>query len=277
MPTCKKDADCKIKKGYRISSLDSDTSSISLSKIASEVSICRSKDVQKMKQVHPVYASYTAPGPNAYPIKSCTGYKDHDPTKTVMPAYSFFRDVRFRDPPKPPEPFCEIDCTKHVCFKCCTIPKYVPIEKVSDVPAPNTYNLNPGYQLVEKQSPKYTFGYRLCDKINITPGPNEYCITCGSKYYPWSAGFSMGIRDAYNSYLRDICKTPAIQSVNSSCVLRRAPSYSIGKILAPLVKEKSPGPGAYKPECVTLNKERHPQYSFGKRHSKYKITPIVLS
>ena len=43
----------------------------------------------------------------------------------------------------------------------------------------------------------------------------------------------------------------------------------------PADSHSTPGPGAYTPEQVNVNKRSAPKYSLGIRHSEY-ITPLIL-
>ena len=53
------------------------------------------------------------------------------------------------------------------------------------------------------------------------------------------------------------------------------PYHSILLLLRLLDSTKKPGPGAYSPESVIVNKKQPPKFSLGIRHSEY-ITPLIL-
>jgi hypothetical protein len=38
---------------------------------------------------------------------------------------------------------------------------------------------------------------------------------------------------------------------------------------------KKPGPGAHRPETVTMNRKKAPSFSMGVRHSEY-LTPLIV-
>lgn len=122
--------------------------------------------------------------------------------------------------------------------------------------------------------------------INVgdpTPSPNSYSLPAmlGSKVPNRfaSAAYSMAGRGLTGGFAEDLAKTPGpgrYNAITPDTYIRRNPAYSmLGRSYLPGDSTIKPGPGAYSPEKVYINKTSAPKFSMGIRHSEY-ITPLIV-
>lgn len=116
-----------------------------------------------------------------------------------------------------------------------------------------------------------------------TPSPNTYTLPAmlGSKVPNRfaSAAYSMAGRGLTGGFADDLAKTPGpgrYNAITPDTYTRRSPAYSmLGRSYLPGDSTIKPGPGAYSPEKVYVNKTSAPKFSMGIRHSEY-ITPLIV-
>lgn len=153
----------------------------------------------------------------------------------------------------------------------------------------------------ERVSTQYNHSH--IDLFNIGdsyPSPNSYTLPSliGSKVpnKTASSAFSMAGRPNTGSFAEDLAKTPGpgrYHAVPQITYATKPPAYSmLGRSFMPggkmesayefyihssnlLDSTKKPGPGAYSPENVYLNKPAAPNFSLGIRHSEFE-TPLIL-
>jgi hypothetical protein len=81
------------------------------------------------------------------------------------------------------------------------------------------------------------------------------------------------------SYTEDLSKTPGpgqYNAVEPNVIRQKQAIYSLkGRSNIPGDSTNKPGPGAYSPEKVTINKPSIPKSTLGIRHSEY-ITPLLI-
>ncbi|XP_022253542.1 outer dense fiber protein 3-B-like [Limulus polyphemus] len=130
------------------------------------------------------------------------------------------------------------------------------------------------------KSPSYTFGVKVEEKRkDYTPGPGTYEISGisekGKETVP-APSISGRMKEP------EKFKTPAPGAYTpENCdktVLNGSPSFSFGAKLKEHKKDNFPGklnvpgPGAFSPEKVWMNKQNSPRHSFGIKHSQYVAT-----
>ena len=91
---------------------------------------------------------------------------------------------------------------------------------------------------------------------------------CGSFFLSSSLG-----RSNIGCYLEDLAKAPGpghVQKIQTEVYMSKAPHYSLGaRNYMPGDKVQKPGPGAHRPENVTINKPFASKHSLGVRHSQF--------
>lgn len=244
----------------------------------------------KIKDSPPIAAKLRGPGPGRYRLPSTCGFKGHDFTRDMKPAYSFGKRLgtSFISTNKfSPGPVYFID-TRYTRHGPDGTPHYSILGRPKDqnvfkTPGPGNYQNERVHPQGERNAPKYSMGsrtrYRACDSF---PAPNSYSLPqlLGSKVINKfsSASYSMTARSITGSFVEDLAKTPgpALYSVAEKNTKRRqAPCYSmLARRYMPGDKTTKPGPGAYHPETVSYNRPRAPQFSMGIRHSEF-VTPFV--
>ena len=135
--------------------------------------------------------------------------------------------------------------------------------------------------------PSYIFHkhilYHMTFLGDPTPSPNTYTLPAmlGSKVPNRfaSAAYSMAGRGLTGGFADDLAKTPGpgrYNAITPDTYTRRSPAYSmLGRSYLPGDSTIKPGPGAYSPEKVYVNKTSAPKFSMGIRHSEY-ITPLIV-
>ncbi len=135
----------------------------------------------------------------------------------------------------------------------------------------------------ERHAPVFSMSTRTrLRKRDHNPAPNRYALPqlLGSKQanklsYP---SYSMSGRFNIGSYSEDLSKTPGpgqYHAIEPNTILPKGPVYSLkGRSFMP-GDLWAPGPGAHKPEAVTINKRSAPMFSLGIRHSEF-VTPLLI-
>lgn len=237
-----------------------------------------------------IAAKLRGPGPGRYKLPSTCGYIGHDFTKYMKPAYSFGKRLGtsfVADNKYSPGPVYYIEPRYTRNGKDGT-PHYSLLGRPRDpnvfrTPGPGKYQNEKVHPQGERYAPKYSMGsrtrYRQCDSY---PSPNSYGLPSllGSKVINKfsSASYSMTGRSKTGGFDEDLAKTPGSAKysiVDPNSYRKRAPCYSmLARRYMPGDKTQKPGPGAYYPEMVSINRPRAPQFSTGIRHSEY-ITPLI--
>ena len=237
-----------------------------------------------------VIASYMqkGPGPGRYMLPPTFGYKGHDFTRKMEPAYS----IGQRIPPLKsgmfsPGPIYFINAayTRNG-------PDGSPHYSMLARPRPATLFITPGpdHYFMEKvppmrlpNPPKYSMAsrnrYRIFDS---NPAPNNYVLPSmlGSQIpnKESSASYSISGRTKMAHDLADFSRSPGCahySTVMTDLYKNRAPAYYMGqRVFPPEDRTLKPGPGAYSPEKVVVNKPQAPAYSTGIRHSEF-TTPLI--
>ncbi|XP_041082981.1 outer dense fiber protein 3-like [Polyodon spathula] len=228
------------------------------------------------------------PGPGRYGIPFTVGFRKHDPTKQMNPAYSFGMKLEQLPRMKAPGPSYFIDSrVTRVGNNGAAV--YSIQGKQKDltffhVPGPGTYANEKVPPVNEPRAPVYTMGsrtrYRRCDP---SPAPDRYSLHSmlgpnipNKLSYP---SYSTTAQSKVGHYAYDWAKSPGpgqhdMPSVN--IYLQQFPIYSLLARQPPIDKyKKSPGPGAHQPEKVTINYPKAPSYYMGIRHSEF-VTPLVV-
>ncbi|KAL5499636.1 hypothetical protein EMCRGX_G011088 [Ephydatia muelleri] len=236
-----------------------------------------------------IAAKERGPGPSRYCLPQCVGYNGHDTTKLRMPAYSFGQRLEsmFKSECSPgPGYFINPRCTR---FGKDGTPVYSILGRQKDLtqfmtPSPGAYYPEKVHPQGEKHAPSYTMGTRTrYRKRDPTPSPNTYTLPAmlGSKVPNRfaSAAYSMAGRGLTGGFADDLAKTPGpgrYNAITPDTYTRRSPAYSmLGRSYLPGDSTIKPGPGAYSPEKVYVNKTSAPKFSMGIRHSEY-ITPLIV-
>ena len=244
-------------------------------------------------QPHPypvIAAKLTGPGAGRYMLPSTVGFKEHDYTKYMQPAYSFGQKLDsyiWRANKHSPGPvyFVEPQYTRH--GKDGT-PHYSMLARPHDpdsfkTPGPGTYYNERCHPQGEKHAPKYSLSSRSrYRRFDSNPAPNCYTLPTmlGSKVVgkESSASYSMSSRPETGRFDEDLAKAPGsatYQVVEPNIYKYRPPIYSmLARRYMPGDKTLKPGPGAHYPEKVRVNRPKSPEYSMGIRHSEY-ITPLI--
>ncbi|CAK8692727.1 unnamed protein product [Clavelina lepadiformis] len=237
-----------------------------------------------------IAAKLRGPGPGRYKLPSTCGFKGHDFTQNMKPAYSFGKRLGnsfINDNKCSPGPmYCiESRFTRHGRDG---TPHYSILGRPKDLnvfrtPGPGKYENEKVHPQGERHAPKHSMGsrtrYRKCDSY---PASNSYGLPSllGSKVInkASSASYSMTGRSLAGSFAEDLAKTPGsarYSIVDPNMYRKRAPRYSmLARRYMPGDKTTKPGPGAHYPEMVSINRPRAPHFSTGIRHSEY-ITPLI--
>ncbi|XP_003387090.2 PREDICTED: outer dense fiber protein 3-like [Amphimedon queenslandica] len=248
------------------------------------------EDSEKKTKPIMIAARERGPGPGRYKLPPCCGHETHDMTKQAMPAYSFGKRLSnsmFRKETSP-GPIYFIDPMLSRYGRDGN-PSYSILGRQKDLnafktPSPGAYSPEKVHPQGEKHAPIYSMGRRTAyRKRDSTPSPSSYTLPCllGHKIpnKPASASYSMASRPITGSFSEDLAKTPGPGCYNAippNIYTPRAPGYSmLGRSYMPGDATMKPGPGAYSPERVYLNKTQAPRFSMGIRHSEF-ITPLIL-
>ncbi|XP_064407454.1 ciliary microtubule associated protein 1A-like [Halichondria panicea] len=237
-----------------------------------------------------IAAKERGPGPGRYKLPACCGHRGHDPTKKIMPEYSFghrFKNSMFgKDCSPGPGYHVESAVTR---FGTDGTPAYSILGRPKNArtfktPCPGAYRPEQAHPQGEKHAPVYSMGGRSrYRKRDNNPSPNTYTLPSllGTKIpgKTSSAAYSMTPKASVGSFSEDLAKTPGPGRYNTTrpdqCV-RKAPAYSmLGRNTVPRDSTTIPGPGAHSPEKVYMNKPVPPKFSMGIRHSEY-VTPLIV-
>ena len=228
------------------------------------------------------------PGAGKYLLPPTIGFKGHDFTRKMEPAYSIGRRL---SPLKAgmfsPGPiyFVESPYTRHG-------KNGAPQYSILGRPRPDTIHVTPGpahYNnekvppLRHPNPPKYSMSSRNRYRIHDTnPAPNVYILPSmlGSKIpnKESTPSYSLSGRTRMAHDLADYSRSPGCahySTVSTDLYKTRAPAYFMGRrVFMPEDNTQKPGPGTYSPEKVTANKPQAPSYSTGIRHSEF-TTPLI--
>ncbi|XP_064629066.1 ciliary microtubule associated protein 1A-like [Lineus longissimus] len=240
------------------------------------------------KEEYPkIEAMERGPGPGRYRLPPQLGHLEHDTRRNRAPAYSFgIKTSPYSE--RTPGPSYSIDSAltrfgRDGTFRYSMLGRHA-LTKAYNTPAPGAYN--PEHVIIDKGSlaPKYSLSHRTnlrrADKI---PAPNSYNIpSMVGPVIPTRRGgpaFSMGKRLDHYSSTTDLAKTPgpaAYMAVDPTTNKSKPSEYSMQGRTKPLQdKTNVPGPGAYNPENVNINKPHNPKFTMGIRHSQY-LTPLIV-
>lgn len=236
----------------------------------------------------PIAAMFSGPGSGAYLLPGSTGYRLHDSTKRMNPAFSFgYRTVVIKPSYTPGPAAYAIDkgLTRHGTDGSS---KYSLKDRTKlggsfQTPAPWDYSPEKRPVMKHASPPIYSFGSRtaLGKKENF-PSPNSYTLPAvlGSKAVGKMSApsYSMTGRSKIGSFHEDLQKTPGAGTykvVDPNINKHRNPSYSMNaRSYPPGDTTLKPGPGAYSPEKNWAHKRKAPRFSFGIRHSEY-TAPLI--
>ncbi|XP_074651486.1 ciliary microtubule associated protein 1A-like [Tubulanus polymorphus] len=236
-----------------------------------------------------IAAKERGPGPGRYGLPSTCGYSDHDSTKRVQPAYTFGQRVKnlyANDCSPGPGYHIESSITRHgkdgtPSYSILGRPKNLRYDKT---PAPGAYSPEKVHPQGETHAPAYSMSARTrYRKRDANPSPNIYRLPpLVGPYQPnrrSAPSYSMTDRPIVGGFAEDLAKTPGpgrYNSIEPNTMKSRAPVYSmLGRSFMPGDNTKKPGPGAYRPECVHINRAAPPKFSLGIRHSEY-VTPLII-
>ncbi|XP_069485581.1 ciliary microtubule associated protein 1B [Ambystoma mexicanum] len=235
----------------------------------------------------PIAALYSSPGPK-YGLPGNTGYAHHDPSRFRAPAYSFgSRRFQLTDDCSPgPGYLVPSNITTHgkdgtPAYSLYGRPKDLELFKT---PGPGSYSPEKSGKSAYRSAPVYSLAARTKGfGSDQTPGPAAYLLpamlgphTVGKPSAPY---ISMTGRSKIGSFAEDLQKTPGpgtYRVTDPSSYKNRPPNYSMtARNELPGDNTMKPGPGAYAPEKVYLNRVQAPNFSFGIRHSEYSAPLIV--
>ncbi|RZF46009.1 hypothetical protein LSTR_LSTR006775 [Laodelphax striatellus] len=216
-------------------------------------------------------AYQTSPGPAHYKIPPSIGYKDHNKTKWIMPAYSIgLKNKRAEGSALPGPGYMTRDQTRFGYQRgpAFTIKKRTPLRTAgSSGPGPGTYNLE---QYITKKTPVFSFGKRPpSSQIPVGPGPASYNVR---KDKPEGPAFAILGRESKK--ILDNSPGPAAYNPNYKSVdpKPRVITFS-GRTEPPGGKGFGPGPGHYKYDL--LNRRAAPKHSFGRKHKDW-LSPYIV-
>ncbi|GAB1607414.1 outer dense fiber protein 3-like [Argonauta hians] len=235
----------------------------------------------------PIIASFTGPGP-CYRLPNLLGEQGHDAQSTYHKAPSFGFGIKLNRQiyNKGPGPKYNHNNSRVNRTGKYGTPEYSMSGRpkqnyATATPGPGTYSLNGNTSNVYKCSPTFSFGMRHKSRLSEnTPAPNTYqlpsllgkTIEGGKSQAP---AFTLLGRKPHHAIQEAWGKSPgpcAYDTVKFGFYGRNAPEYSMHDKCR---KEKhttdAPGPGAHNPEKTWAHKIAPPCYSFGIRHSPFKV------
>jgi hypothetical protein len=221
------------------------------------------------------------PSPTAYNIPSVIGYKKHDITRKINPAYTFGMKIPEFEKTTPGPLYIKPLQTR---FGMVNVPSYIMREtkvirgRVS-TPGPFTYAPENCPPMNGTKQPSYTFGVRTLLPKPQTPGPNAYKIpSCigpkvpnkqSSPAYSISGrplNFSMTIKNTPITSRTSRWLYPAAYNIPSvmgykkhDITRKRNPAYTFG-MKAPEFEKPSPGPNYIKPSQTRFGRANVPSY-----------------
>lgn len=233
----------------------------------------------------PIEAMEKGPGPARYALPPAIGGKNHDLRKWQAPVYSLSgitRPFKGDGVPGPNKYEIKSDLTRK--GKDGT-PRYSLASRNKDLkrdnfPSASHYKTENVWPQGERKRPSYTMGARVryTQRENV-PGPNNYTlpVLIGPKIMTSTKrggpSYTMSDRSNIRSYSEDLAKTPGpaqYGATENNNYLKKQPQYTLqGRSKLPKDHTQKPGPGAHRPEGVTVNKKRAPAFSMGKRHSQF--------
>jgi len=233
----------------------------------------------------PIEAMERGPGPARYQLPPAIGVPNHDPRKWKAPAYSLTggaKPFKGTGVPGPNHYGVNPETTRKGKDG---VPKYSLASRNKDLkkdnfPASNSYKTENVWPQGETKRPSYSMSSRTryTQKENV-PAPNRYSlpvligpkITVSNKR--GGPSYTMSERSNIRGFSEDLAKTPGparYGSTENNIYLKKNPQYTLqGRSKLPKDGTKKPGPGAHKPEAVSIHKRSAPAYSLGKRHSNF--------
>ncbi|KAG5444055.1 Outer dense fiber protein 3 [Clonorchis sinensis] len=229
----------------------------------------------------PIAAMYNSPGP-CYQLPPLVGYPDHDTRSTHVrepqwslgikhkqetvdnsPGPCYNPDSKILNTGKAFSPQFSLSSRQKEAEKSVTPGPGAYVPEKSD---PQVFPKHPAYSLSSRHK-----GLRFDD----IPGPNMYTVdpmlgrTVRSQKASAPSYSISGRRKRSTS-----CETPGAGAykITAMNVYKEAPpAYSLSaRTQLPHDAVRKPGPGAYSPETVVVNRRIAPKFSFGIRHSPYK-------
>lgn len=236
----------------------------------------------------PIAAMFSGPGPGKYLLPGSTGYKIHDFSKRMNPAYSFgYRTIVIKPSFTPGPAAYSIDkgLTRNGIdgsYKY-TLKDRTKLGGSFQTPAPWDYG--PEKHRVPKHPfpPSYSFGSRTAiGKKDNFPSPNSYSLpsVLGDKAVGKTSApaYTMTGRSKIGSFHEDLQKTPGAGTykvVDPNITKHKNPSFSMNaRNYPPGDSTMKPGPGTYHPERHWTHKKAAAKFSFGIRHSEY-TAPLI--
>ncbi|XP_013384679.1 outer dense fiber protein 3 [Lingula anatina] len=236
-----------------------------------------------------IAARERGPGPGRYGLPSTLGYIDHDFTKHMKPAHSFGQrlgSLMAKDCSPGPAHFIDPRHTRH--GKDGT-PSYSMLARPKDpnffkTPGPGRYENEKAHPQGEKHAPVYSMGARTrFRKSDKNPASNVYSLPQligpaqpNKRSYP---SYSMTARRNVGHFAEDLSKTPGpgrYDALNPNTWRNKAPIYGLqSRHYMPGDTTVKPGPGAHRPERVTVHKPTPPKHSLGVRHSEF-VCPLIV-
>lgn len=234
-----------------------------------------------MAEEQVIAAKLKGPGPAKYRLPGTFGFENHDATRKRMPAFSFGKRFNTNYESCSPGPSYMVPQSLTRTGKN-TAPAYSlygrqPERKSEKTPAPGVYSPEKYPMPHDKKAPRYSFGCRFrAAREDVTPAPNAYKLPSlfGNLNGMTQAApaYSICGKPKIGAYYEDLQKTPApgtYKVCDLNTYLQRGPAYSIKGRNEVRDKRIVPGPGAYCPEEVYINKKAAPSFSFGIRHTQY--------
>ncbi|XP_076801282.1 ciliary microtubule associated protein 1A-like isoform X2 [Clavelina lepadiformis] len=237
-----------------------------------------------------IAARERGPGPGRYALPSSVGFKTHDFTKHMKPAYSFghrLDNSMFSKDVSPGPKY-------HVSSRFTRVgpegePKYSmlarqPEPNLFQTPGPGTYKPETVHPPNERRAPRYSLSARTRSRsLDHFPAPNMYRIpsALGSRVpnRRSSPSFSISGRLSVRNFAEDLAKTPGpaqYRPIPPRNYKRSSPEYSLGaRNFMPGDATKKPGPGAHSPGRAFGSLWRGRSFSMGIRHSEY-LTPLII-
>ncbi|EDV19764.1 uncharacterized protein TRIADDRAFT_33050 [Trichoplax adhaerens] len=235
-----------------------------------------------------VAARHRGPGPAKYMLPGTVGYKAHDCTRKMSPAYSLgmrHSSLRFASVSSPgPQYVVKQGMTRNGPSGSPAFTLHGRINTTSSfqTPAPGAYSPEKVPPMREKRPAAYSFGSRTNYRsTNSTPAPNAYTLPSllGSRIAlkSSSAAYSLSARNKISTSNEQTPGPGAYRVSDTQVFKRKYPAYSMsGRNFMPQDTVVLPGPGQYTPEKVYMTKKTAPRFSFGIKHSEF-ISPLITN
>lgn len=228
-----------------------------------------------------IAAKLKGPGPAKYRLPGTCGEGNHDITRKKMPAFSFGKRFTNNYESCSPGPSYMVPQfvtrTGRNSAPAYSLYGRQPERKGEKTPAPGNYSPEKYPIPNDKRAPVYSFGCRLpARRGDETPAPNAYKLPSliGSQGVAnhSAPAHSIAGKPKIGAYYEDLQKTPG-PGTYTACDLNKyktkGPAYSVKGRHEVRDKCIVPGPGAFYPEQVYMNKKAAPSFSFGIRHTEY--------